>query len=109
MCFNEDNCKLLTKACHDVASAGRGVHPAWNLLLQHLIGSQIERRKRHIPVQKIWFYYSCEESRTVVSPDKGWYQAFVETSQSLSPDDVTKTGAETKIGEPPRFVSGGQE
>ena len=92
-----------------MASAGRGVHPAWNLLLQHLIGSQIERRKRHIPVQKIWFYYSCEESRTVVSPDKGWYQAPVETGQSLSPDDMTKTGAEAKIGEPPRFVSGGQE
>ena len=108
-CFNEDNCKLLTKACHNVASVGRGVHPAWNLLLQHLIGSQVERRERHIPVQKKRVFYSCEESRTVVSPDKGWYQASVETSQSLSPDDLTKTGAETKIGEPPRFRSGGYE
>ena len=92
-----------------MASVGRGVSPAWNLLLQHLIGSQIERGKRHIPVQKKWVFYSCEESRTVVSPDKGWYQASVETSQPLSPDDLTKTGAEAKIGEPPRFVSGGQE
>ena len=60
-CFNEDNCKLLTKACHDVASVGRGFHPAWNLLLQHLIGSQIERGKRHIPVQKkqLWRIKDC--------------------------------------------------
>ena len=91
-----------TKASQYVASVGRGIDLGRNLLLQDLVGRQVEGGEGNVPVG--WGMLGhCDIS---FSPDKSRTQSPVKAGQAFSPEDLSKAGTKAEVGEPARFVPG---
>ena len=87
-----------------MASVGRGIDLGRNLLLQDLVGRQVEGGEGNIPVgwgnvRTLWHLLSF-------SPDKSRTQSPVKAGQAFSPEDLSKAGTKAEVGEPARFVPG---
>ena len=94
-----------TKASQYVASVGRGIDLGRNLLLQDLVGRQVEGGEGNIPVG-CGMLGHCDISY-FFSPDKSRTQSPVKAGQAFSPEDLSKAGTKAEVGEPARFVPGG--
>ena len=95
-----------TKASQYVTSVGRGIDLGRNLLLQDLVGRQVEGGEGNISVGCGMLGHYCDISY-LFSPDKSRTQSPVKAGQAFSPEDLSKAGTKAEVGEPARLVPGG--